>query len=56
MKRKPKDKHEVQAAKYTHSVWRGKKYDKPQTVKSLTEESMRILLAHPTIGPLLKGK
>jgi hypothetical protein len=34
---------------YTHSVWSGKKYDKPQTMESLVEEGLRVINAHSAI-------
>lgn len=42
-----------QAAEYTHSVWSGKKYDKPRTHAQLAAESMKVLRSHPTIGKLV---
>lgn len=43
----------VKASDYTHSVWSGKKYDRPQTQADLVAESMKVLRNHPTIGRLL---
>jgi hypothetical protein len=46
----------IKAEDYTHSVWSGKKYDRPQTQAELVAESMKVLRAHPTIGKLLAKK
>jgi hypothetical protein len=46
-------KQDKQAAKYTRSVWSGKKYSRPQTAAELAAESMRILRAHPGIRKCL---
>ena len=47
-------KEDQKAATYTHSVWTGKRYAKPQTQAQLIAESLAILRAHPTIGRLMK--
>jgi hypothetical protein len=39
----------VKAADYTHSVWSGKKYDRPQTQEDLTAESKAVLASNPAI-------
>lgn len=38
----------AKAADYTHSVWSGKKYDRPQTQEELTAESKAVLASSPT--------
>ena len=38
----------------THSVWTGKKYDKPKTHAEILAESMAILRRHPTLGKLVR--
>ena len=38
------------AKDYTHSVWSGEKYSRPQTQDELTAESKAVLRRHPTIG------
>jgi hypothetical protein len=43
------------AEDYTHSVWTGKKYDRPQTQAELIAESMAILRRHPTMSKCLIG-
>jgi hypothetical protein len=43
----------VKASDYTHSVWSGEKYDRPQTQAELTAESMKVLRRNPTIGRLM---
>jgi hypothetical protein len=50
------NKQDKQAAKYTHSVWSGKKYARPQTADELAAESMRILRSHAGISRCLGGK
>lgn len=50
------NKEDKKAATYTHSVWTGKKYAKPQTQAQLIAESMAILRRHPTIGHLIGAK
>ena len=47
------NKADKKAAQYKHSVWSGKKYDRPQTAAELAAESMRILRSHPAIGAVL---
>ena len=49
-------KADKKAATYTHSVWSGKQYDRPQTAAELAAESMAILRRHPTISKLLPKK
>lgn len=44
----------IKAEDYTHSVWSGKKYDRPMTQAELVAESMKVLRSHPTISKLLK--
>jgi hypothetical protein len=44
----------AKARDYTHSVWSGKKYDRPQTNKEMVAESMKVLRNHPTIGRAMK--
>lgn len=41
------------ASDYTHSVWSGEKYERPQTEAELIAESMSVLRRHPTIGKML---
>ena len=50
---KEQKKLEKQAAKYTHSIWSGKKYERPQTVDELAAESMRVLSNNPAIARLM---
>lgn len=49
-------KADAAAARYTHSVWSGRKYDRPMTQAELIAESMAVLRRHPTIGKALVGK
>ena len=44
---------QIKAEDYTHSVWSGKKYDRPQTQAELVVESMKVLRNHPTIGKMI---
>lgn len=46
----------TKASDYTHSVWSGKQYAKPQTMAELVAESMKVLRAHPTISKCLVTK
>jgi hypothetical protein len=48
-------KAEKQAAKYTHSVWSGKRYTETQTVESLTAEGLAVLRGNAAIRRTLQG-
>lgn len=45
---------QTKAEDYTHSVWSGKKYSRPQTTKELVAESMKVLRSHPTASRAMK--
>lgn len=42
------------AEDYTHSVWSGQQYDRPQTQDELTAESKAVLAANPAIKRTMK--
>lgn len=56
MKRKSGEAHKgwkasakkYKAENYTHSIWSGEKYDRPQTQEELTAESKTVIASSPT--------